>query len=238
MPTVSPRALAAIPAVSACVVVAVVLVLLVPLHIAIPVALVTGLVMAWLVIRSATGRVLRMFGAAPLEEATEPRLESLVESICASHGISEPKLYAVASDAIDAAVIGDGDDIGLIVTTGALASLDRLELEAVIARELSLFGNGGHSATVLASVSSLLGPGGEALRDRLLDDRRLARADIDGVKLTRYPPALVSAFEKALGSGRVIDQPAIRHLWMVGPDVGTQAIQPPLGERIDILREL
>ncbi len=238
MPTVSPRALAAIPAAVVFVVVGVVLAVLLPPLIALPVALVAAAVAGLYVMRSAPNRVVRMLGAVPLEEAAEPRLESLVESICASHGITEPRLYTLASDAVDAAVIGSGDDIRLVVTRGALAGLDRLELEALVARELSLFGSGGHAATVLASVSGLLGPAGAVLRERLLDDRRLVRADVDGVKLTRYPPALASTFEKAGAVERISDHPPTRHLWMVGPQAEGQTVQPPLVERIDMLREL
>ena len=65
---------------------------------------------------------LRALGAFPLDEGSEPRLESLVESICASHGIAEPILYVVESSAIDAAVVGKPDDTHLIVTAVCLRS--------------------------------------------------------------------------------------------------------------------
>ncbi len=238
MPIVSPRALAAIPVVIVFAAVGLVLVVLVPVYLALPVALVLGLVTAWLVVRSGPARLLRHLGAEPLEEAAEPRLESLVESLCASNGIAEPRLYLVDTDAIDSLVVGRGDETRLVVTSGALRRLDRLELEAVVARQLSLLGSGTNSATVLAAVTPFLGPLAPRLRSRLLDDRRLARADIDGVKLTRYPPALASTFEKASKSERISDQPVSRHLWMVGPEPVGHRVQPPIGERIDTLREL
>ena len=55
------------------------------------------------------------------------------------------------------------------------ALIDRLELEAVIARELSMFGSGVFAGTVLASLGGLLGPAGGLLRARLLDDRARVR---------------------------------------------------------------
>lgn len=236
MPTVSPRALAAIPAAIAFVVVLLALVFVIPPLIALVVALVVAVAIGWFLLTSAPGFALTALGAEPLEEAVHPRIESLVESICASFGITEPQLYSVDTDAIDAAVVGRTDDTRLIITRGALEKLNRLELEAVVARELSLFGNGIQAATVMVAVGKALGPLRSSLQDRLLDGRRLARADIEGVKLTRYPPALAKALEKARAGAAVDHDPVSCHLWMVGP--ARAGVQPLLVERIDTLREL
>lgn len=247
MPTVAPRLLLVIPATAVLVVVAVVVALIAPTPLPVVVGLVVGVLAAaatmWLLDRTAADAVVERLGARPLAADDEPRLASLVESMCASHGINEPRLYVVDSRAPDAAVAGPPGDARLVLTTGALRQLDRLELEAVVARELSQFGSGVHAATVLASVSRLLGPLAAPLRSRLLDDRRLARTDIDGVRMTRYPPALAGVFEKAEAAEvRVPDDPATRHLWLIGPDVaGADAagtVQPSLTERIATLREL
>lgn len=233
MPTVSARALAALPSVVVALLVLVVLVLVQPI-VALVVALVVGAALFLFVLRGATGRALRALAAEPLAEGAEPRLESLVESICASHGISEPDLYIVSSDALDAAVVGRSDDTRLVVTSGLLRGLDRLELEAVVARELSMFGSGVHAATMLASVGGLLGPLGARLRERALDDRRFVSADFDAVAVTRYPPALAAAFAKAADGPRVTPVAASDHLWMIG----SGAAQPDLRERVDGLLEL
>ncbi len=182
----------------------------------------------------AVGAALRALGAFPLDEGSEPRLESLVESICASHGIAEPILYVVESSAIDAAVVGKPDDTHLIVTRGVLTKLERLEIEAVIARQMTLFGNGVSAATTLTSPA--LGPVAAGLRKRLLNDRRLVRADFDAVGVTRYPPALASAFEKAIESARISHNARTDHLWMIGS--GIDSVQPEMRERVDALREL
>ncbi len=247
MPTVAPRFLLAIPASAVFSVVTLVVALVAPTPLPVVVGLVVGVVAAaatvWLLDRGATDAVLGRLGARPLDADDEPRLASLVESVCASHGITEPRLYVVDSRAPDAAVAGTPGDARLVVTTGALRQLDRLELEAVVARELSQFGSGVHAATLLASISRLLGPLGVSLRSRLLDDRRFARTDLDGVRMTRYPPALAGVFEKvAAAEVRVPDDPATRHLWLIGPAVAgadaAGAVQPPLPERIATLREL
>ena len=242
MPTIAPRLLLIAPAFVVFLLVTLLVALLVPGPLPLVLGLAIGLVVAFAVTvlleRRAPEAALRSLGARPLDEGTEPRLESLVESVCASHGISEPRLYLVESRAPDAAVAGKADDTRLVVTTGALRQFDRLELEAVVARQLVQFGRGIHAATVLAAVSPFYGPLAPRIRARVLDDRRLALSDIEGVRLTRYPPALASAFEKAARSDGVPDRPASRHLWLVGPRVATEVVQPDLTERIDTLREL
>ena len=234
MPTVSARALAALPAVPLGLIVAILVAIVVHPLVGLVLGLAVGALVFWLTLSGATSTALKGLGASPIEEGTEPRLESLVESICASHGIAEPVLYLVPSAAVDAAVVGTVDDTRLVVTRGLLDKLDRLEIEAVVARELSMFGNGIQAATTLAS--PWLAPFAGALRERLLDDRRLVRADFDAVGVTRYPPALASAFEKAAGAARISHTANVDHLWMVGS--GTNSVQPDVSERVDALREL
>ena len=236
MPTVSARALAAVPAVAIGIVVAVVITIVVHPLAGLALAVVSASAVLWLLRARATPSALSVLGAVPLPEGVEPRLESLVESVCASHGITEPTLHLVATDAVDAAVVGRPDDTHLVVTRGLLDRLDRLELEAVVARQLSLFGSGVEAATVLASTASWVGPLGETIRGRLLDERRLARADFDAVAVTRYPPALASALTKAADGLRVGHADRADHLWMVGS--GASSIQPDVSERVDALREL
>lgn len=242
MPNAAPRLVFLIPAVVAGVVVAVGFLLLEHFDLRIVVGAAAGLATAVGVVilldRRASRSVLSTMGAQRIDAGTEPRLESLVASMCASHGIAEPSLYLVDSQALDAAVVGRGNETQLVVTTGALRQLDRLELEAVVARQLAQSGDGVHAATTLASVGPLLGPLAKLVRRVQLDSQRLARTDVQGVLMTRYPPALAGAFEKAaLGSG-VAGTRSTRHLWMIGPLDGTTGVQPPLQDRIDALREL
>ena len=146
MPNVAPRLLLVAPAVVAFLFVTLLVGLLAPGSLSWIIGLAIGLVVAatamLLIERRAPEVALRSLGAKPIAPGAEPRLESLVESVCASHGISEPKLYLVESRAPDAAVAGSVSDTRLVLTTGALRQLDRLELEAVVARELVQFGSG------------------------------------------------------------------------------------------------
>ncbi|MDE0066826.1 MAG: hypothetical protein OXN44_08125 [Acidimicrobiaceae bacterium] len=242
MPTAAPRLVFLIPAVAAGLVVAAVVSLSAQFDLRIVVGAAAGLaaaagVLVWLD-RRASRAVLSAIGAQQLDAGSETRLESLVASMCASHGIAEPSLYLVDSQALDAAVVGRGNETQLVVTTGALRQLDRLELEAVIARQLAQSGAGVHAATTLASVGPLLGPLAKLVRRVQLDRQRLALTDVQGVLMTRYPPALAGAFQKAARGGGVAGTVSTRHLWMIGPLDGTAGVQPPLQDRIDALREL
>ena len=179
MPTVSARVLAAIPAVPIGVVIAVIVAVVVNPIAGLVLGVVSALLVFLFVLNNATNAALAALGARPIEDGRYPRLESLVESVCASHGIAEPTMYLVDSDAVDAAVVGRSDDTKLVVTRGVVTQLDRLETEAVIARELSMFGTGIQAATTLVSLSTWLGPFASGVRNRFLDGRRLVRADFD-----------------------------------------------------------
>ena len=238
MPTVAPRVLAAVPSAILGLLVALVLVFVVPWWLAIVVGVLATIVLVFVLERRAPAAALRALGATPLDEGAEPRLESIVESICATSGSAEPSLHVADSRVPDVAVLGRVDDTHLVVSTGALRQLDRLELEAVVARQLATPTTELEAATTLVPVSTLLGPLAPRVRARVLDDRRMAGADLEGVKITRYPPALASALEKAAAAGTTSGSPAASHLWLIGPAGGADPEHPPLHERIDTLREL
>ena len=238
MPKVSAGMLSLIPASLIAIVAYIILILafVVSSLIAVIAAVVLGIVAWRFMVGTAANRALRALKGRPLPEGQEPRLESLVESVCASHGIAEPVLYVANSRAIDVAVVASRRGTSLVLTTGSLRQLDRLELEAVLARQLSLFGQGVQAATMLVAIAPLLGPFAGGLRKRLLDDRRRVRADLVGVRFTRYPPALASTLAKALAGTRIAPHPPSDHLWLIG-SADTQA-PAELLERVDTLNEL
>lgn len=242
MPTAAPRSVLLIPAAAVGLAVAVVVALLSPFGPQVVVGAAAGLAVAAVSIvaldRRAPAATLRALRAVEVAPGEQPRLESLVASLCASHGIAEPRLHVVDSRAPDSAVVARASKTHLVLTTGALQQLDRLQLEVVVARQLAQFGSGVHAATNLASVGPLLGPLAELVRRVQLDGQRMALTDVQGVLMTRYPPALVGAFERAAEGGGVDSSRADRHLWMIGPLDGSPAVQPRLQDRIDALSEL
>lgn len=91
--------------------------------------------------RTAPAAILRRVGARPVGEAEEDFRRS-VASLCLGAGLPMPALHVCDTDVPNAFVVGhDPGDSALVVSRGLLASLERLELEGVIAHELSHIGN-------------------------------------------------------------------------------------------------
>ncbi|HEX7168252.1 MAG TPA: M48 family metallopeptidase [Acidimicrobiales bacterium] len=81
---------------------------------------------------------LAMSHARPADPAEHARLHNLVEGLCIAAGLPKPRLYVVEDDAPNAFATGrDPKHAAIAVTTGLLAKLNRVELEGVLAHELS-----------------------------------------------------------------------------------------------------
>ncbi|MEM4230525.1 MAG: M48 family metallopeptidase, partial [Candidatus Pacearchaeota archaeon] len=71
-----------------------------------------------------------------------PRYHNIVEGLCLASGLSKPKLYVMESNQINAFATGrDPKHAVICVTTGALEKLNKVELEGVLAHELSHIAN-------------------------------------------------------------------------------------------------
>jgi heat shock protein HtpX len=80
---------------------------------------------------------LRMAGAREVSEAEAPELHNIVARLAQAAGLPKPRVAIVESDAPNAFATGRNPAHGLVaVTTGILHTLDRRELEAVLAHEL------------------------------------------------------------------------------------------------------
>jgi heat shock protein HtpX len=81
---------------------------------------------------------LAMSHARPADETQYARLHNLVEGLCIAGGLPKPRLYVIEDDAPNAFATGrDPKHAAIAVTTGLLGKLDRIELEGVLAHELS-----------------------------------------------------------------------------------------------------
>jgi heat shock protein HtpX len=86
--------------------------------------------------------VLTLSGAKPLKKEDNPYLFHLVEGLALSAQIPAPKAYIVEDPALNAFATGrDPEHSAIVVTRGLLNSLNREELEGVIAHEMSHIGN-------------------------------------------------------------------------------------------------
>jgi heat shock protein HtpX len=251
--------------------------LLVPFSVAVVIAVVvTAAVatLAWFGSEPLARRRIKAKAADPFHHA---RLVNLIEGLCLTAGLPEPRMYVTEDRGLNALTLGrDPRRASLVVTQGLLDRLSRIELEAVLAHELShiksydtlpatvavavvgwlggparaaSFGTGLSAAVgcALLPASALAGLG----LQRTVGGHREEIADLSGVSLTRYPPAMIAALEKLEGAGTAVASgtPATAHLWLGTPQPASQPLRaawlgrlfethPPLDERIEALREL
>ncbi|MBU3942492.1 M48 family metallopeptidase [Patescibacteria group bacterium] len=86
--------------------------------------------------------VLGLTRAKMIEKSDNPELYRLVENLCITAGLPLPKIYILQENQPNAFATGRDPQHGVIaVTTGLLERLERVELEGVIAHELSHIGN-------------------------------------------------------------------------------------------------
>lgn len=198
---------------------------------------VLGVVAAVVFVRTATSRVLTSIGARSLEPGEQPRLTNLLEGLCLTSGVPGPQVRIIDSEVPDAVAVGTSPRTAVVVvTSGLIDLLGRIELEGVVAHELARIRH--HDITPATLVASL-GPLGARVAGRLLPPERILAADLDACQLTRYPPGLIAALESIDRTRRATSAapPAPAHLCLapVGDD---HTSHPPLHERIALLREL
>ncbi len=100
--------------------------------------------------------VLSATGAIPAEGRDYVYLNDTVEGLSLAAGTPKPKVYVIESDEINAFATGrDPEHASVTVTTGLMATLDRQELEGVIAHELSHIRN--RDVTFMTLVAVLVG---------------------------------------------------------------------------------
>jgi heat shock protein HtpX len=81
---------------------------------------------------------LAMSRAQPASEQEYARLHNLVEGLCIASGLPKPRLYVVHDPAPNAFATGrNPQHAAVAVTTGLLEKMNRIELEGVLAHELS-----------------------------------------------------------------------------------------------------
>lgn len=198
-----------------------------------------GAALAWWFIHRTPDQALAAVGAVPL--ADSPRLENLVDGLCLTLGTPAPRLHIIESAARNAFVVGLSEaQSSMVVTRGLLDHLSRMELEGVVARQLTLVKQG-HVArgTIVAAIASIW----DGAIARLIESRADVAADIEAVGLTRYPPGLLGALESIGADNVVASAPSwTRHLWIEDPlsPAGGRpsSFHSPIDERLATLREL
>ncbi len=181
--------------------------------------------------------ILARLGGRDADPRREARLCNLVEGLSTGAGVRHPRLLVIDSPGLNAMAFGTAASRAVVaVTSGLLAELDRIELEAVLAEELYLIR---HEETVPGTVLAATFGVGRPVAVRADHD---ANADQGAVSLTRYPPALAAALEKVERKGAAVEgQPAwMAQLWLADPRPSglPQQGRLLLHDRIEALREL
>jgi heat shock protein HtpX len=221
--------------------------------IVVPLLLVVGavLLVAWVVVaavtwsRASSSLLSQLGGTDPadavaaghISQLGAERLADLAEGMCAALGLPVPELRVLADQVPNAIAVGRRhDDAALVVTAGLVASLDRIELEAVVAHELAHVKRLDVAPAALAATGvgrAFAALAGERGTLWLVGSDHEIRADLAAVATTRYPPGLITA----PGVGRLVSLPAgvatrTGGSWLV-PLAG-----PGIDGRLEVLREL
>jgi len=107
-----------------------------------PIVLVPVAIFALFSYYASTRITLAISGVHQVTKEEEPELFRTVENLCIGAGLPMPQVYVIEDGAPNAFATGrDPQHAHVVVTRGLLQKLDHLELEGVIAHELSHIGN-------------------------------------------------------------------------------------------------
>jgi heat shock protein HtpX len=198
---------------------------------AVVVGAVGGFLTAVGIIRQSGPLTLRLLGAAPAADTAQPRVHNLIEGLCAGAGVARPEVWVLDSDVANSLVVAANPRRScLVVTTGLVSRLSRVELEATLAHQIAKLRSGDAFPATVAVVTGLALPRRtRAARTAVAQ----ARADLAALTLTCYPPGLAAALE-ALADQLPVTGLAARlteHLWLASPSA-------PVGPRAAELRDL
>lgn len=177
--------------------------------------------------------VLMTYNAQPITKEQAPDIYSMVRLLTNKAGLPMPKIYVVNERMPNAFATGrDYNHAVVAVTTGLVDMLDKKEIEAVLAHEISHIKNhdmltGTIAATAAAAITMLarfamfFGGGRDddrggagallmiilapiaALLIQLMISRSMEyKADTDAAKLTTRPQDMISALEKIHGAAK------------------------------------
>lgn len=245
------------------------------------------LIFAWFAADRAVLSALR--ARPPRSDVPEERnLPDVIEGLALAAGLPVPTVYVIDDPAPNAFATGRSPDKGVVAfTTGLLQKMNRQQVEAVAAHELSHIGNRdsliGVVAAVLVGVIIVVcrvalrllffgggrrrggsrGGGGGApimliglavlilapifamLLRFAISRRRESHADVNAVRLTRNPEAMISALEVLDADRSAVDfaHGFAAHLWIEEPAESEPgwlnklfSTHPPISERIERLR--
>ena len=159
---------------------------------------------------------LAMSRAVPADPSEYPRLHNLVEGLCIGAGIPKPRVFIVEDSAPNAFATGRNPEHGAIaVTTGLLNLMNRVELEGVLAHELSHIKNYDTLVNTLAvtmvgiialmsdfAIRMMWWGGGRTKRDNRDNDSSFVPIAVLGFILLLVSPIIARAMQFAISRRR------------------------------------
>lgn len=176
----------------------------------------------------------RHLGGRKAEPTTDARLLNLVDGLCATIGARRPELRVRNEASLNAAVCGRRQGSAtLVVTQGLMDQLNRVELEGVLAQQLTRI----RCYDMLPATVTVATLG--IFATMLAPPEPVTAMDRAAVNFTRYPPGLISALEKMMAKGTEVHGGARANaqLWFADPG-GTRGPVTSLKDRVMALREL
>ncbi|MEN9300831.1 MAG: putative protease HtpX [Actinomycetota bacterium] len=189
------------------------------------VALVIAAVFAFTSYWKSDAIALRVSRAVPADEVQYRRLHNLVEGLCIAGGIPKPRVYVIDDPAPNAFATGrNPKNAAIAFTSGLLEQMNRVELEGVVAHELSHIKNYDILVSTLAvtlvgtvaiitdiAIRTMWWNGGRVARSGDHADRNNPLAFI-GLALLIVAPLLAKAMQAAISRRRetLADVSAVR----------------------------
>ena len=99
-----------------------------------------GAAMLWIIFSYYCGSALLIHSVHGIEihREDQPEIYRLVENLCIAQGLPMPRIYIINDDSLNAFATGrDPEHASIALTKGIVLKLERVELEGVIAHELS-----------------------------------------------------------------------------------------------------
>jgi len=201
-----------------------------------------GLALVGLVGLATTKLIEGQLGAVPADPDKHALLFSTVEALCLVNGLPAPKLTVLKETSPTALAYGlKTSQARICVSEGFFEQLNVVEQEAVVAHALCRIHRGDFRGDSLAAVvfGLVLAPLGlRRLAGRAASAMRgsnaLLAADLAAVRLTRYPPALVSSLETIRHQTKASLPSYLDHLQTLPRQDQTE----PLDQRVGVLVEI
>ena len=179
------------------------------------IALIIAAALAFASYWKADSIALRVSRARPADEQEYARLHNLVEGLCIASGLPKPRVYVIDDPAPNAFATGrNPQHAAIAVTTGLLDMMNRVELEGVVAHELSHIRNYDILVSTLAvtmvgavalmtdlAIRTMWWNGGRVRRGGDHDDRNNPLAFV-GFGLLILAPIIAKAMQAAISRQR------------------------------------